>query len=207
VLNTELGKQRHAIQFAGQRLGPAQNRVKTFDAQVDQQTERTTEPFRHSTRLTAARTELAEVSRRLLTRYADPGTVERLDAVLGARPPGTAQMDQAWENMRTEAVANPDLLRRWEQLTDVVGRQVIDGQQQPITPVDPTPRRIRPARPATSSQCGLARADPQSAGSRSESHCQVMLGLSTSFGCRAAGGTRLGNARSIHDRRSGGIVR
>jgi hypothetical protein len=138
VLNTELGKQRHAIQFAGQRLGPAQNRVKTFDAQVDQQTERTTEPFRHSTRLTAARTELAEVSRRLLTRYADPGTVERLDAVLGARPPGTAQMDQAWENMRTEAVANPDLLRRWEQLTDVVGRQVIDGQQQPITPVDPT---------------------------------------------------------------------
>jgi N12 class adenine-specific DNA methylase len=138
VLNTELAKQRHAIQFAGQRIGPAQNRVEIFDAQVDQQTERTTEPFRHSTRLTAARTELADVSRRLLTRYADPGTVERLDAVLGARPPGTAQMDQAWQNMRTEAVANPDLLRRWEQLTDVVGRQVIGGQHQPITPVDPT---------------------------------------------------------------------
>ena len=137
VLNTELAKQRHAIQFAGQRIGPAQNRVETFDAQVDQQTERTTEPFRHSTKLTEARTELADVSRRLLTRYADPGTVERLDAVLGARPPGTAQMDQAWENMRTEAVANPDLLRRWEMLTDVVGRQVIDGRQHPITPVDP----------------------------------------------------------------------
>ena len=39
--------------------------------------------------------------------------------------------------MRTEAVANPDLLRRWEMLTDMTGRQVIDGQQ-PITPVDPT---------------------------------------------------------------------
>ena len=37
-----------------------------------------------------------------------------------------------------EAVANADLLRRWEQLTDVVGRQAINGQQQPITPVDPT---------------------------------------------------------------------
>ena len=40
--------------------------------------------------------------------------------------------------MRTEAVANPGLLRRWEMLTDVVGRPVINGNDQPLTPVDPT---------------------------------------------------------------------
>ena len=70
-----------------------QEKVDTYTAQVAQQEERKDEPFRHSTRLNSARTELATVSRRLLSRYADPGTVERLDAVLGSHPPGTACMD------------------------------------------------------------------------------------------------------------------
>lgn len=137
-LSAQLNKQRHAIQLAGARVDTTQEKIDTYAAQVAQQEERKDEPFRHSTRLTSARTELATVSRRLLTRYADPGTVERLDAVLGSHPPGTAQLDQAWENMRTEAVANPQLLRRWEQLTEVVGRTVVDGQRQPITHVDLT---------------------------------------------------------------------
>ena len=137
-LSAQLNKQRHAMQLAGARIDTNQAKVDTYTAQVAQQEERKDEPFRHSTRLSSARTELAEVSRRLLTRYADPGTVERLDAVLGSRPPGTAQLDQAWENMRTEAVANPELLRRWEMLTQVTGRPVINGKEQPLTPVDPT---------------------------------------------------------------------
>ena len=40
--------------------------------------------------------------------------------------------------MRTEAVANPDLLRRWEMLTNDVGRPGSNGTEQPLTPVDPT---------------------------------------------------------------------
>ena len=136
-LSEQLNKQRHAIQLAGARIDTTQQKIDTYTAQVAQQEERKDEPFRHSTRLTSARTELVTVSRRLLTRYADPGTVERLDAVLGSHPPGTAQLDQAWENMRTEAVANPDLLRRWEQLTVVPGRSVGKGQEQPLNPVDP----------------------------------------------------------------------
>ena len=130
-LNAQLNKQRHAIQLAGSRIDTSQEKIDTYTAQVAQQEERKDEPFRHSTRLTSARTELAEVSRRLLTRYADPGTVERLDTVLGSRPPGTAQLDQAWENMRTEAVATPDLLRRWEILTEVTGHTA-DGIERPI---------------------------------------------------------------------------
>ena len=39
--------------------------------------------------------------------------------------------------MRTEAVANSDLLRRWEMLTDVADRSTVAGREQPLTPVDP----------------------------------------------------------------------
>lgn len=123
---------RRSLQLAGERVGIDQGIIDKYEVQRDQQQEKVEEAFRHGDRLSEARAELDDVSRRLLTRYADPGVVERLDRVLGGSPPGNTQMDQAWANLRNEGVARPELLRRWEALTDGSGREpeAVDPQLQ-----------------------------------------------------------------------------
>lgn len=103
------------LQDAGGTLRKAIREQERVAAFIGDQQAIVAREFRHQETLDVARAELAEVTDRLLVRYAPTDLIVRIDRLFGAEAPAEGEL---WRHLRTAAVQNVALVNRWTDIAE-----------------------------------------------------------------------------------------